>query len=334
MRITRDTLLKIARTAAADRSAADHTMICIYLTGSLCEPEPLLGGSTDIDLVCVHTDKPKLSREIVRITDEVTLDIYHHSQEAFQPARKLRSDPWLGGYLAAGPLMLFDLRHWFEFTQASAAAQFFRPDNILSRVRPLSDTARQSWLSLEAGEGTTHILRLKTYLQILEQAGNAVNCLVSTPLPDRRFWLLFSQRTNYLGRPGLETGLSDLFLPSSIDEESWQAWMIAWENAYTTVGEQSNCPVHLLPPRRDYYKNAILAAQTDAPAAAFWLMLRTWTDAVSCLRSNSTVIHGWNQMTKTVNLDEASMKDRLNALDIYLDGVEETIDTYARKNGI
>ena len=64
MRITRETLIKAARDNAKQRSQSDRRLVCIYLTGSLLEDEPLLGGTTDIDLVVVHDSEPSVNREM------------------------------------------------------------------------------------------------------------------------------------------------------------------------------------------------------------------------------------------------------------------------------
>ena len=79
---------------------AHRTVVCIYLTGSLLTEEPLLGGTTDIDLICVHRQRTAMRREIVRLVDEVHLDIGHFTQADFDQPRHLRQDPWLGPYLS------------------------------------------------------------------------------------------------------------------------------------------------------------------------------------------------------------------------------------------
>ena len=131
MRITREALLKLARNTVDLRTRLDRHLVCVYLTGSLLSNEPLLGGTTDIDLVFVHDSEPPVAREVERVSDEVHLDIAHFSQMVFQHPRSLRLDPWLGGYLIENPVVLYETQHWFEFTQASVAAQFNRPETIL-----------------------------------------------------------------------------------------------------------------------------------------------------------------------------------------------------------
>ena len=58
MRLTRETLIKIARDTATQRARVSRRIICIYLTGSCLTDDPLLGGTTDIDLVIVQDGEP------------------------------------------------------------------------------------------------------------------------------------------------------------------------------------------------------------------------------------------------------------------------------------
>ena len=119
-----------------------------------------------------------------------------------------------------------------------------------------------------------------------------------------------------------------------ISDEDWNAWLIDWENAFGTVGAQSNVPVKLSSCRLAYYKNAIDVFRTDLPLAALWMLMRTWTLAASCLRSNSPAMHAWQVFCQSLALDQTGFSDRLTGLDVFLDNVEETIDQYARQNGI
>ncbi|TLN01150.1 hypothetical protein FDZ74_16000, partial [bacterium] len=234
MRITRETLLKIARDTAAQRARTARDILCIYLTGSLTTEQPLLGGVTDIDLIIVHSSEPAVEREVLRLTDEVSLDIAHYSQRIYQRPRTLRTDPWIGSFLAADPLHLYDVAHWFEFTQASAAAQFFEPENIIARARPLAESARQGWLALEGAAETTQ--SLFAYLKVLQAAGNAVACLSGSPLTERRFMLNLPERAVAIGRPGLADGLADLFTPQEpLNAEQWIELNEDWQAALATA---------------------------------------------------------------------------------------------------
>jgi hypothetical protein len=174
MRITRETLLKLARDTAELRARRHRDIVCIYLTGSLLGDSPLLGGTADIDLMVVHNGEPAMPREIVALSEEISLDIGHFSQAAFAHPRRLRADPWLGPVLCGSPMILYDQQHWFEFIQASACSQFYLPEYVMQRARPQAEEARRIWVELHnaAGEaGTDAIIR---FLLMMQRAGNAL----------------------------------------------------------------------------------------------------------------------------------------------------------------
>ncbi len=57
-------------------------------------------------------------------------------------------DAGLGYLLINNPMLLHDTQHWFEFIQASVRSQFWQPDNVIQRVRPMVEHARQTWAGL------------------------------------------------------------------------------------------------------------------------------------------------------------------------------------------
>ena len=56
MRITRDTLLKIARDTVDSRTRQDRTIMAVYLSGSLLENDFQLGG-TAVLVTCITQNK-------------------------------------------------------------------------------------------------------------------------------------------------------------------------------------------------------------------------------------------------------------------------------------
>ena len=333
MRITREALLKLARNTVDLRTRLDRHLVCVYLTGSLLSNEPLLGGTTDIDLVFVHDSEPPVAREVERVSDEVHLDIAHFSQMVFQHPRSLRLDPWLGGYLIENPVVLYETQHWFEFTQASVAAQFNRPETILMRARPLSESARQSWLSLHMGQLEPGPLWVSTYLGILRDAANTIACLSGVPLTERRFLLEFPQRAQAIERPGLAAGLVDLYYSQPATPDSWLVWQAGWKAALTAVAGLPNCPARLKICRQGYYERAANVLWADHPEAAIWIMLQTWTLAINSAPELAAP-EQWKNLCQALELDEANLKNRVGALDVYLDTVEETLDVWARQMGV
>ena len=79
MRVTRESLIRIAKETAQQRAFNDRGIIAAYLSGSLAsdEVDPLLGGTTDIDVILVHADEPVNRREFVKLTPDFHVDISH-----------------------------------------------------------------------------------------------------------------------------------------------------------------------------------------------------------------------------------------------------------------
>ena len=149
MRITRDTLLKAAKTFVQQQTYRDRDIVCVYLSGSLIDDLPLLGGTADIDLFFIHDEAPRQPREIIQLTPDIHLDLAHHDQSIYNQPRELRLDPWIGSYLIKDPIVLYATQHWFEFTQATVFSKFAQPENVMRRAIPFAENARQTWLDYQ-----------------------------------------------------------------------------------------------------------------------------------------------------------------------------------------
>lgn len=332
MRITRETLLQAARNQVAQRIRADRSLIAIYVVGSLLNDSALLGGTADIDLVFVHNNEPEAPREVARLSPEVTLDIAHHAQTLYNQPRHLRLSPWVGASLCQTRIVLHDVQHWFEFTQSSVNSQFSRPDYIIARARQMLEAARQAWLGLPASPAD-HVQDVLAYLKSLELASNAIAVLTGVPLTERRFLLAYPERTNAIHRPGLNSGLLGLLGAAHTTGEQVKAWIPQWSAAMQAVEGLDNLPIRLHPSRRAYYAHAFEALATDAPAAALWPMLRTWTLASACLPAAHPQLETWQQACAALQLGPDQFNDRLAGLDAYLDTIDEALEAWAKENG-
>ena len=107
MRVTRDSLIRIAKETTQERVYNDPEIIAAYLTGSLLSAEPMLGGTADIDLVFVYKNKPAKAREFVKLTPDFHLDISRRAKDEYKSPRELRGDPWLGFEMYA-PMLLYE----------------------------------------------------------------------------------------------------------------------------------------------------------------------------------------------------------------------------------
>jgi len=335
MRLTRETLIKIARDTAAQRAKVSRRIICIYLTGSVLDESPLLGGTTDIDLVVIHDSEPLQPREVVRLSDDVHLDIAHYEQAIFRHPRHLRTDPWLGPFIYKKPMVLHDTQHWFDFIQAATGAQFLQPDYVIQRALRLAQSARQRWMDIELNPVENHAIRVGSYFQAIQDAGNALASLSGEPVSERRFFLNIPHRLQNFRNTSLTSGLTHLVVPENTQwEDSWSEWLSCWKKAYQTASILEHTPVSLHACRLTYFEKAISAIWEENITASLWLLARTWSLAVSLLAEDSSQITEWQAAMKILSLDEEAFPIRLQHLDSYLDQVEETIETWAGENGV
>lgn len=333
MRLTRDLLIGSARTAAEELQFQYEDLICIYLTGSVQEDEPLLGGTTDIDLLCVHSIHAPFAREVLPLGENCHLDIAHYTQSDYGKAKTLRLDPWLGSFLCYKPLVLYDNQHWFEYTQAGVSASFLQPAVVIERVSPLIKKARQIWLELSQVQPDITVENMWKYLKSLELAGNALACLVGVPMTERRFISDLPARCEALERPGLAPGLIDLFYSPEEAQFHWEEWMEQWHKTLLAANQKKKIPVKINLLRIPYYEKAIQAYLAENPPQSLWILLRTWTLALGHLAKRTPEAAAWRQFIQHIQLGKEKFSIRLRALDVYLEAVEETITNWAKQNG-
>ena len=71
----------------------------------------------------------------------------------------------------------------------------------------------------------------------------------------------------------------------------------------------------------------------NSSAAALWPLLRTWTLAVACLPLDHPQRTAWQQACADLRLGVDQFGDKLTALDIYLDTVDDTLDAWGKEKG-
>lgn len=329
MRITREQLLKVARNQVKQLAQNQERLVCVYLTGSLLDENPFLGGSTDIDLIMVHAGEPEVTREVLPFSDEVHFDIAHLPQALFSQPRHLRNDPWIGSFFCLNPQVFYDTRHWFEFTQASICAQFDLPDYVLNRSRSLAAIARENWVAVNTSVDCSDVDALALHLRSLENAGNAFACLSGAPLTRRRYLLNLEERAEAVQRPGLYAGLLDLLGASELKSDTLRPWLDGWKATLEDASRADDCPASLANARLLYFTEAVDAMLDDEPQSALWIMLNTWTRSLQTLGCNHPSYLTWQAVCRELGFSSGNESTHRAALDTYLDSVEETIDTWA-----
>lgn len=327
MRITRETLLKLAQDYISQRQRSDRGLLGVFLQGSLLEEDSLLGGITDIDIFLVHNDPVAQAREVVRISDEIHLDLAHHARSQYRKPRELRQHPWLGDCINGGKI-LYDPQHFLDFTQASVRGQFNRADTVLARSHARLAHARQIWLQLQEAAPAAY-----DFLRAVEHAANAVAGLVGPPLTERRLLRQFQTRADTLQRPGLAAGLLGLLGASQVDVEQIRGWLPAWQTDYQSLPTE-NAPVRLHAYRFLYYQRGVEALlDSQRPKDALWPLLRTWSALASLHPADRQGGVEWEQAARQLGLAGEGWSERLQAMDAYLDTIDEFLETWGQEHG-
>jgi hypothetical protein len=332
MRITNEILLKLAKDTAARSVQEDRSLLAVYLHGSLLRETPLLGNTTDIDLFYIHNEEVALEREIVRLTDDVHLDISHHSHKVYRQPRELRQHPWLGPIINSCKI-LYDPQHFLDFAQASVRGQFDRPDQVMGRISSLSEHARQIWLGFHLEPKEPRPQDILKYLRAIDHAVNAIAGISGPPLTERRFLLDLPARMDAVHRHGFYPAVLGLLGAPMVDAEVLRSWLPAWQEAYLALSPD-RAPLRLHPHRLPYYQHAIEAIlASDQYHDVLWPFWHTWTVAICDLPEDSVHRTAWQDAGQRLGLVGAGFAERIRALDSFLDTVEDTLELWARENG-
>lgn len=333
MRITRELLIKNAEDTVKTRSDADKNIVAAFLHGSLVFDDPLLGGTTDIDLTFVY-ERGEERREFVRLTDEIHLDIYHQPKEKFEDGRGMRVMAWQGSTIF-NCLIMYDPKHFLDFTQANVRGIFDRPETVLKRAQPWLESARRTWLRLNSHNVQTDVSTMREYLKALEQTVNAVASLSGPPLTERRLMLDFPKRAQALGQAGLQVGLTGLLGGKNLEVDTIRRWLPEWELAYDAATEMMTRDVRLHPFRKPYYLRAMTEMLAgENPQAALWPLLNTWTDAINVLGGSGRNQTAWTNAYDELNLLGDHFASKLAGLDAYLDTVEALFEEWRTERGL
>jgi len=336
MRVTRESLIRIAKETAQQRAFNDGDIIAAYLTGSLAseETDPLLGGTADIDVILVHASEPKHRREFVKLTPDFHVDISHRAKAEFKRPRELRLDPWLGWEMY-DPMLLFEREKFFEFVQAGLRAgfEFNAPAPALRRSRALLSHGRQIWRDLFGLEETVMPKDILQYMKSLYHAVNAVAELSGPPLQERRLMLEFASRAETAQRPGMDAALTGLLGASALDASTINSWIPEWKLAFEAAAEGSRVDARIHPTRMNYYEKAFQAILSgDKPQAVVWPLLQTWTLAVDVLPDH--IVEAWRSVCGQLGLTAVGIEEHVGGLDHFLDDVEALLDELSAQHGL
>jgi hypothetical protein len=334
MRVTRETLIRLAKETAQKRAFEDKDIIAAYLFGSLLgDGDPLLGGVTDIDIVFVTSGNPKRSREIVKLTGDFHVDITYHARAEYTPARELRVNPWLGPEIY-NPQLLYEREKFFDFVQAAVRGgfEFHGPALTLQRCRTLLKHGRGVWTDLLTVENVGPA-EVAHYLKSLYHAVCAVAELNGDPLAERRLLLDFPALAEKANRPGMAAGLLDLLGGPALSEGIPSQWIDAWQDNFLAAAETGRADPRIHKDRLNYYRKAFEAMlASDNALAPLWPLLQTWTLAASVLPEEKIGV--WKSTCTYLGLAGDGFGEKVEGLDQFLDEVEILLDEIAKENGL
>jgi hypothetical protein len=331
MQLTRARLISIAKETAEKKALSDPGLVAAYLTGSLRTDNPFMGNATDIDIVFIHDGEPKIRREIIPLTPEIHLDIFHNPRKLYEKPKELRVHPWLGPELY-DPMPLYGTRHFFEFVQAAVRDRYHEPAHVQARSRNLAQDARQAWSGLPTGQahGPETVLE---YLKSIALAANAVALLTDNLLSERRFLLQFPAYARAAGQPDLAAGLLNLLGANSVDGTTLAGFLPEWEKTFMEAAGSPAVDKRISAARLGYYKLACESMLSgELPQAILWPLILTWTLSVAVLPSTWEV--RWRSACEKLGLDEASFGERLKGLDHFLDSLEATLESLSISQGL
>lgn len=333
MLLPRQDILEEVDEFIRQQAKAHNDLLAVYLCGSFLEDEHTFGGVADVDLVCVYLGDVVHPRTIHPLTQEVHLDVAHHSREEYHLPRQLRQDPWLGSALNACRV-IYDPQHFMDFVIAVVRDRFWHPENTYARAQKLLVRGGHLWQEVCQADKAEETRRVGGYLRAVGHLVQAVACLSGIPLAERRFLQQYRQRAAAIGHPGLYHGALGLLGAPFVTLEELQGWEKQVEGVYLRLGEQEDAP-HLHGARRAYYLGGITALlDGEAPQEALWPLLRLWTETISRLPPQDEGREAWRQACQRVQLYGEGFTERCQALEAYRQAVQEALAQWARRNGV
>jgi hypothetical protein len=290
----------------------------------------MLGDTADIDLILIHADQPSTKHEIIRLSDQVHLDIRHHTREIYAKPSELRVDPWLGPAMCE-PVFIYDPEHFFERAQAGARGQYYRPDHTHARARAFLTRARQSKAMLNVSTRW-----IKMYTQAALEAANAAACLTGFPVAGRRLSIDLARTLSELDQLQLYRQFIQLLGGFQEDNVDITELIPTWSLAHARAGEVSSDP-EFEPCRQAYYLRGFQALVEDnPPEIILWTLLTTWERAMNTLQrkgESASYLPSWETALDRLKLSTYTSNGRASELEQFLDSIETLIEGWAERVG-
>ena len=334
MRITREGLLNTCVNYTKQAVYNDRGITAVYLTGSMLTEFPFIDGTTDVDLIIVHDTLTNPQQEVIRLTDEVSLDINHYGKAIFSDAEKFKKNILLGCSLCFDPIVFYGKGHWFEFVLASNEATFFLPDNVFDRAFSYYKNARYFFSVIQKNRNITDINFAWYYLHAIEYACSAIACLRSKPLPLRKFISELGKACSAVSSPDIVGDTYDLILgekdPTAYFEYFFNSWKYYFE--FFNVYARNDYFCQYKPERKLYYEEPVKGFWKDNLPSAIWIMAYTWSEIGSQMKLENNEY--FTALFKMLEIHPSFYDQRKKQLDMFLDKISVKIETWGKENGL
>ena len=311
--------------AYADRLVAerrrDLNLLAAYLTGSLVEGDPFLGGTADVDVVLIYNGPPPQEHECLILHDTVCVDLQAHDRKGYEPPRRLRTDPLWGTTLFhAQPL--YDPQHFLDFVQSAVRSRFKDPEIAFQRAQTALQKAREAWERLSAPL-TPAVAQ--AYLDTVFCSLHVPATLIARWLPPRRLAPRFGQVAQRLGHPEWVAELYRLLGAPQLAPDGLAALLAQAEQALQTLTGTEAV-------RGRYYLAAAQAyAQGEVPNQALFPLLWWLTQRASAAEAAGED-KAWRTAWSQLGLDDvARLRDQSDA---WLDVLEEFLEAWGHAQGV
>ena len=312
----RFTPVKLRRMAEqlVESQRRDLALLAAYLTGSLVDGDPFLGGVADVDLVFVYNNAPPEAYRCQVWHETVCVEIWAYGREVFEPPRRLRTEPFWGPALFhAQPL--YDPQHFLDFVQSAVRSRFRDPEVALRRGLNALAQARQAWEALEA---PWSFAVAREYLRLVLYSANVPATLGGYWLPPRRLLPRFGEVARRFGHPEWVAEVYRLLGAPQMEETALSALLAQTEEAAQALSEEAAVRA------RYFLKAAQALAQSEVPNQALFPLLWWW--------SETSTEQAARAVFAALGLDDTA---RLQALgDAWLDRLEEFLERWGRQQGV
>ena len=329
MKYTREILLDLSKDLVAKRFENDQKVDAVFLLGSVRPEDAQIDHPTDVDLLVLHNGDISRERELVKISPDYHFDIFFEETSMYNNPKELRSDGWRG-WAMWDPCLLHQKGRFFEYTQSILRSQFDEPKNIIARAKHFSASSRQQWESFTSEQAKTIP---KTFLKAVYNAANAFACLARPPYTKRYFLSQFFVQATEMDATDLITSLLDCICETR-NPDIARKGIQQWEHCYS-LATQAFASYTIHPLRQNYYLDAITSqAQSEFPAAALWPYTFTWAYISEESQSNKEIADAWTKVSRELGYSPTKFPDRLHALDLFLEQIEDIIQQVSDDYGV